>query len=542
MIFLSYKLTITSFEAQNDNRADRINMSSLDIFTRCDLSQNSVGALPREIIDFLLSPGGHSLLIKGDAGTGKTTMALQMIEALSVQQQEFYLSSRTSDVSLYNQFPWLEERVRENELLRAGMVFMRRSWSPDKKEKRELDDHEPRVDRAELNRLEGQIEAGELGTEDEESYALRSDGSIVVEIGSMLPELEMAYDIVESNLPKKTMVVLDSVEALAENYGIPANRIVTALQKDLVEKAGTNVVFVMETSNSSHLDYLGDGVITLRHNVMGDHKVRTIDIVKLRGSEIRNWRYLFTLEGGRLSFMDRNLDLSGMRLSRSGSARLPGRETLGWSEMDRLFGGAPLGSLTIIEVGPAVPMDLLEAMELALVSEHLRNGRGVIWYPQRTLDHAALPPLLEHAGPCGTKGLHILDPSTAVEGLYPYVKKLEGTDLASDLRWDTLKYLLKEDKAPYMSLLGLDALESFYGMNLVPKLLQHIDTMRRGGHMVVLEATDGSAGLDTLSHQARLHLRLENLNGSVILHGIKPSTIYHCLQLKDGVLRWAPML
>jgi KaiC/GvpD/RAD55 family RecA-like ATPase len=517
-------------------------MSLLDIFARCYVSRKSVGALPQEIIDFLLSPGGHSLLIKGDAGTGKTTMALQMIEALSDQQPEYYLSSRVSDVALYNQFPWLKERVRSNQLLRAGMAFLRRSWNVDSKERRDLDESEVQVDRRELNRLEGQIEAGELGMDDEDTSSVRSDGSIVVEIGSMLPELEMAYDIVESNLPRKTLVVLDSVEALAENYGIPASRIVNALQKDLVEKAGTNVVFVMETSDSIHLDFLGDGVVTLRNEVIGDHRVRTIDIVKLRGSEIRNWRYLFTLEGGRVAVMDRDLDLNGLTLPRSTAEPPPGRGTLGWSEMDRLFGGAPLGSLTILEVGQGVPMDLLERMELAMVSEHLHNERGVIWYPQRTLDYATLPAQLKHAGAANVDKLHILDANAAMDGSFSFVKKLEGEDLANDLRWDSLKYLLKGAGSPYVSLLGLDALESVYGPKVVPKILQHIDTMRRGGHLVILEATDGSLGLEPLSHQARLHIRLENINGSVVLRGIKPRTIYHCLEFRDGFLRWAPML
>ncbi len=77
---------------------------------------------------------------------------------------------------------------------------------------------------------------------------------------------------------------------------------------------------------------------------------------------------------------------------------------------------------------------------------------------------------------------------------------------------------------------------------MIPKLIQHVDLMRRGGHMVVLEATDGSVGLEALSHQARLHVRLENLNGSVLLRGIKPTTIYYCLDLTDGVPLWKPML
>lgn len=508
-----------------------------DIFARCDVSSTTAGALPREIIDFLLSPGGHSLLIKGDAGTGKTTMALQTIEAMSDQQPEYYLSSRVSDVALYHQFPWLKERVEKNQLMRAGMAFLRRSWSRDGSKRTDLDDIELHVDRRELNRLEGQIEAGELGLEDEEGPVMNPDGSVTVEVGAMLPELEMAYDIAESNLPKKTLVVLDSVEALAENYGIPAYRIMNALQKDLVEKAGTNVIFIMETAERSHLDYLGDGVVILRNTVQGSNRVRMIDIEKLRGSSIRNWRYLFTLEGGRVTVMDRDLNLQGVRFDRNDQQLLPGRGSLGWKELDRLFGGAPLGSLTLIEIGAGLPMELLEKMMAALVGEHLRQGRGVLWYPQRTLDYGSLSERMRGA-PLDT--LYVLDASEA-DASRPFVKKMEGADLANDLRWDSLKYLLKDSKEPYLSLLGLDALESVYG-RVIPKLIQHVDLMRRGGHMVVLEATDGSAGLEALSHQARLHVRLENLNGSVLLRGIKPTTICHCLDLTDGVPLWKPML
>jgi len=489
------------------------------------------------MIEFLLSPGGHSLLIKGDAGTGKTTMALQTIEALSDMQPEYYLSSRVSDVALYHQFPWLKERVERNHLMRAGMAFLRRSWNKDGSERNALEDAELHVDRRELNRLEGQIEAGELCLEDEEGPALSPDGSITVDVGSMLPELEMAYDIAESKLPNKTLVVLDSVEALAENYGIPAYRIMNALQKDLVEKAGTNVIFVMETAERSHLDYLGDGIVLLSNSVHGNNRVRTMDIEKMRGSSIRNWRYLFTLEGGRVTVMKRDLDLRDCLLTGEGTELPAGRGSFGWSELDSLFGGVPLGSLTLLEIGTGIPMELLEKMETALVREHLVQGRGVLWYPQRTLDHRSLPGRMDGAS---LDTLQVLDASEAMDTL-PFMKKMEGEDLANDLRWDSLKYLLKDSKQPYLSIMGLDALESVYG-KAAQKLIRHVDQMRRGGHMVVLEATDGSGGLESLSHQARLHLRLENLNGSVMLRGIKPSTIFHCLDVREGVALWRPML
>lgn len=477
-------------------------------------------------------------MIKGEAGTGKTTMVLQMIESLSDQQPEYYLSSRVSDAALYRQFPWLRERVERNQLMRAGMAFLRRS-SKREEGRRKLDLAEPHVDRCELNRLEGQIEAGELGSEsEEEGPTINPDGSITLELGSMLPELEMAYDIVESNLPLRTLIVLDSIEALAENYGIPAYRIMNALQKDLVEKAGTNVIFVMETAERSHLDYLGDGIVILRNALQGEDRVRTIDIEKLRGSSIRNWRYLFTLDGGRMTVIARDVDLEGPLLPRSDEALPPDKTSLGWRELDRVFGGAPLGSLTLLEIGQRSPLGLLERIESTLVAQHLSAGRGVIWYPQRTLDLNKLP---EKLGDAPLNSLHVLDTS-GVEESFPFLKKMEGEDLGNDLRWDSLKYLLKGSKEPYVSILGLDALMSAYGDDVVPTLIQHVDLMRRGGHIVIIEANEGTTGSDALSHQARLHLRVGNMNGSIFLKGMKPNTIVHCLHVMDGQLSLKPML
>ncbi|MEM0449925.1 MAG: gas vesicle protein GvpD P-loop domain-containing protein, partial [Methanomassiliicoccales archaeon] len=67
--------------------------------------------LPKELRSFLLSPGGHSLIIRGNAGTGKTTLALQIIEELSEIDNSFYFSTRVSDSVILNQFPWLARRL-----------------------------------------------------------------------------------------------------------------------------------------------------------------------------------------------------------------------------------------------------------------------------------------------------------------------------------------------------------------------------------------------------------------------------------------------
>src|SRR2546427_6821547 len=79
---------------------------------RRDSVSPPTGRIPREIVEFFNAPGGHSLIAKGPAATGKTTFALQLTEALGEVTASHYLSARVSDESLVRQFIWLKECLK----------------------------------------------------------------------------------------------------------------------------------------------------------------------------------------------------------------------------------------------------------------------------------------------------------------------------------------------------------------------------------------------------------------------------------------------
>ncbi|NIP35344.1 MAG: DUF2075 domain-containing protein, partial [Thermoplasmata archaeon] len=86
--------------------------------------ERSAWGLPPEIHRFFQNPGGHSLIVKGKAGTGKTTLVLQMLEEVFNGLDNFYLSSRVSDTALYKQFPWLLSKERNERLIHASKRFL----------------------------------------------------------------------------------------------------------------------------------------------------------------------------------------------------------------------------------------------------------------------------------------------------------------------------------------------------------------------------------------------------------------------------------
>ena len=509
--------------------------------------ENGRGKVPPILLEFMRAPGGHSLIVKGDAGTGKTTLALQTIEEMGDMHPDYYLSTRVSDEALFRQFPWVREQKMRDNVLKASKAFLQRTQDDlageDARPKatvaaaRELlramhrSDDSPVVVRTELHKLEGQIEAGEITEEGEEAFVGNIDeGGITFDLGMMMPELEVAYDIVETNLPKKTLIVVDSIDALSERYGIRAQRLVNTLQKDLVENSSTNVVYTLETSGKTDMDYLGDGVIQMLSEDRDGRRIRKLTIEKLRGQAVVRWKYYFTLSGGRMNVFEPTWVRIPERLQKMPA--LPDDEltiSSGNASLDEHFGRIPRGSLVLWEFGLDVHQDVVRCLELAVMSDVLRKGRGVAWLPMYATDYGLVERQMRMlTGQERLHALRILDVQGELAGQYESVKTMEGSDIAQDLRWSEMRYMMEAANAsgPYLSILGYDAMEAIYGSGVFKSSLEHIDAMRRGGHVVIAIASSRSASLNALRQQAKLHIRFEDMDGCVMAAGMKPNTPY----------------
>jgi KaiC/GvpD/RAD55 family RecA-like ATPase len=523
----------------------------------------STGKVPKEILEFFRSPGGHSLIIKGDAGTGKTTFALQLIEEIFNEQIDYYLSTRVSDEALFRQFPWLREKAKNNEILKAGKKFLRKTAPSERDrpvEKRDelsnvthglldalLDaERAPSVVRTELHKLEGQIESGGIGPEGEDLDIISEDGAIVLDMGAIMPELDLAYDVVESNLPTRTLIVLDSIEALSESYGISAPKIMNTLQKDMVEHSNTNIAYVLESSGKSPLDYLGDGVVSLHIGDLEGRRVRSLVIEKLRGSSVHKWRYLFTLKDGRMNiFEDQSFDWSNARKKRAPQNEPEAsRISMGHPSLDSIYKGFPKGGLTLIEIGKNVPQDAIAWLENLFVIDHLSRKRGLFWFPQYSLDYDQMDVMIKEQTGVDklSELLCVLDNGKRSIQEHQYIKVMEGNDANNDLRLDRLSYGISKAEKPYAALIGFDSLEDLYGKDVMPDISPFFDSMRRAGHSMIVEATEISSSLPTLAHQAKMHFKIQNIDGSVLICGQKPFSPYYHIEFKDEDGEHEPIL
>jgi KaiC/GvpD/RAD55 family RecA-like ATPase len=465
--------------------------------------------IPTEIYQFFMNPGGHSLILRGNAGTGKTTFALQTIEDLAQIENSFYFSMRVSDHSLISQFPWLTEKL------------MPACGTANQKKEDMAGKH-----RSGLSKLKG-LGMQSIGTTKKEMSVM---------IGKDLGDLEHVYDVVEGTFPARSLIIIDSIDAMAERYSMSCASLITAIQKDLVEGYGSNVLFVLE-NNEQRLDYLGDGVIILGLAEYQLRRIREIDILKLRGVEIAQPKYLFTLKTSRIQTFA-NLWENEVRHQDQWRS-VPdavGKVSFGLTDLDRLMrGGMEKGSIALIELGHGIPTAISGVLERSLVANFVSLNRGVFWMPTRKA--SAESARNQMMGPLSKeqfdKSVRVPELAAQMEVTgTSYVIPVEGSSLSSDYKWKSISYALGGVESPILSLMGFDSLESVYGDKVMDQIPDHLSAIKRNNGIFVGITSPSTKSTQRIADLANLHIKVERIGGTVVLFGEEPYTECNALAVE----------
>lgn len=331
-------------------------------------------AIPAEIREFLATPG-NVLLVKGSAGAGKTTLALEALQLPHDRARAVYLATRTDEVAMTRHFPWLDEvglvdaveatralRIETGAAIRplrdAGAAYdERRSGNGDAED----------VTRLRLRRLLGGELAVRLPAESVERFALA--------------DLALGED---------ALVVLDSLEGLSASFHRSAADLFVDLRDIVVGDYGANLVVVLESDGPSAIDYLADGIITLRQERLDASIVRVLRLEKMRGVNIANSTYLYTLHGGR--FRAFGPDRGDRLPPRPPADAAPGdRLSTGMPRLDAALGGGyAWGATVLMEADPPVNDGLLDGLVLGPLTSALHAGHVVHLETSLGQDAAAL--------------------------------------------------------------------------------------------------------------------------------------------------------
>jgi KaiC/GvpD/RAD55 family RecA-like ATPase len=313
------------------------------------MTRESLSGLPEELKLFL-NLETYSLLIKGNSGTGKTTLALTILKSLRETKNFFYISTRTSPRQLFDDYPWLSEFAKSADVINQHPTADEQITHPNFEDAR-LDEPESLFERI-TNEL---------------------------------------MDI------KSPIIVIDSWDAIASLMDKESRINNERVLQTWRERAKAKIIFVTEGTGESPLDFMVDGVLELSNDVFEDSRIRKVIIRKLKGVGIQNNTYLFSLKDNRVIFLDKYIPFRyanllanvGDRIYKSNeSSSIDVPLGTGYKELDTsLKGDYGKGSIVIIEkpklLSHALPFLLIEKT----IEKFVRRDGAILIRDNWILDH-----------------------------------------------------------------------------------------------------------------------------------------------------------
>ncbi|MHA1917830.1 MAG: RAD55 family ATPase, partial [Candidatus Ranarchaeia archaeon] len=209
--------------------------------------------LPQVLIDFLKKPRGI-LVIKGNPGSGKTILGLELMKYFAKEHNALYVSTRVSSLDLIVQCPWVTSFLE-------GLQFVGTS--------------------------ESKIPEGGKSTFFDLTH-------------SDLPDfIRKIFN--EINKVENPFLIFDSWDAIAGKLDLEKKLEAEERLINNIKQLNGKAIFISETPELQQIDYLADGVLTLKFTNINNSKYRKVQIHKLRGINIPHKEILYTLANGRFN-------------------------------------------------------------------------------------------------------------------------------------------------------------------------------------------------------------------------------------------------
>jgi KaiC/GvpD/RAD55 family RecA-like ATPase len=483
--------------------------------------------LPNELREFLQLPGPQSLIIRGPPGSGKTTLSLALLEAAA--GNKVLVTNRVPSQELGREFPWLGHNGSSSiQVVDASDM--------------ELSLHGISHAVAQAQDLLT-INPGERGR--------------LSEFLTLPAPIQDAW----SRLPNDaaSTVVVDSWDALVEHYlGRRAHELESRMDRGELERmlirlmgrSPSHLVLVLETEAQSQLDYLVNGVVVTRRELVNDRLERWLQLPKLRGIRIANASYPYTVEGARFQCIE---PLNAYGEIQRGHPdiepdRMPGFIWPGSKGFAEAFGRLAIGRLTLVEVGEEVPDYVAQHLIEPAAVHAVQNGARVLVLPSPALSADEIWGPLEDARPGGhlAESFRVLDVSGQLErglrgdtkGRLPSlisIKSLPSPSPDRDPDDNEISRWLKGGVAGGPA--GVVTLYSSGLESLAATLKIPITSETASGMPATIQNTLGGTRLHIIAvaksttplfqpikSLASIHIRLVNRQGRVLVYGLKPWT------------------
>lgn len=479
-----------------------------------------IEGIPKEIIEFLNKKGGSSVFLKGSAGTGKTTLALQLIEEVGDPDESFYLSTRVSDESLYKQFPWLEDKEMKSRVLDSSKMFLETIYEEDK-------DEEDILPESEKKKIETARQF--LDNIEERGPPEEVDRTHLKELDKKIPPLESIYDRIDQILPERAILVIDSVEGITSKYGIDQETFIMTVQKDLAEHSNTNLIMVLEKADAKELEYLVDGVVELDRYQLDKRNVREIRLIKLRGIGIKQPSYLMTLNGGRFKCFEPYRTPGEGEIEWEPLKTSQGKYSTGTKDLDDLLnGGFDKGTYNVFEVKENVSNEEYFSVIRPIFLNFLSEDRGVL----AVLSGGTHPENLREDlirfinQDKFNERFRIVDYFTP-DTDKPYMMALGGKsrDEVGKIYSKHINEIRGEENRPLLEYTGFDTMEYLMGNEIaIKELLEAVANTKASNKLGIGIVKHGLQVSSEIKNMADNYFVIASINKTPCIYGIKPKT------------------
>ncbi|MEX2722503.1 MAG: ATPase domain-containing protein [Candidatus Freyarchaeota archaeon] len=438
-------------------------------------------SIPKDLEAFL-GLRGVSLLIKGLPGTGKTILALSILKRFG-GFEGFYVTTRIRPQNLVEEYPWVRDALPLDHIIDASKSIFSRA-APSKG---------------------GERDFGFLRYSDKPSF--------IGELYELLRERE------------NPLVVFDSIEGVQE---ATAERIYVDLL-DFQRELGLRMIFVSEYEDEGSLDYLVDGVVLLKRELLNGELLRVLQMNKLRGVPCKKCFYIFTLEGGVFRHFEPFKIQSPLEKKRF--EPLPDSEThfsSGSRDLDNILGGGyEKGSTILLEVGKNVVKEAYIYFVMLTAANFVSKGRVAIGHPSLGVSmEQVYSYFLQFLGRENAKKAIVLK-----EGV---TRGKTRSELAQDFLQTYEETISKVEPEGCGVAWGVDSLLNGYGHHLVPILEQAKFETQNKRLLAIWIIKHGAEIIDKVASMADYHFKIEERGGVFLFQSLKPRTGFYVIEVDSS--------
>ncbi|HEX6254047.1 MAG TPA: RAD55 family ATPase [Nitrososphaera sp.] len=450
---------------------------------------DSPSHIPEDLLHFI-QRDTYSLLIKGFAGTGKTTLALTILNVLGIKKNNFfYISTRISPKQLFQYYPWLKDLIGQSKQPRGTSLAR---------------DHEV------MSSFED----------------------------ARLDEPESLFERITNQLMdiKSPIIIIDSWDAIASFMDREARLNNERVLQTWRERAGAKLIFISEQPADTTLDFLVDGIVELKQSYYNNVKMREIFLQKLRGTRIKRPSYLYTLENSIFHSFAPYQPIKFEPL-KSGAVEVSELSTgdnigSGYPMLDASLGsGFPRKGLVLLELDSHVNMTIAMIFLQRIVSNFVSNGNPVLLQSVNWIEPSSILRFFETFLPAGKKSLFKIlwtgKPYKISNNIISPSKNENSDQLLAAL----VKMKQRHRDKLLLNIMWTEAIQSLHrarklrnGMkNVLSRIMAHADLS-----IAVLTPSQADI-LELVSELSNIHLRFMIINDTLFLQSLVPSSNLYSL-------------